>query len=511
MATTIAALPCDLLGVLFSNLRFADRLVCRAVCKRWHELLKESVYWRELDVSAAALRVRPAVGSWRHVDLSFLAHACSLSSTQLDTLDLSGYDLTFDYGGASSSLTLKCTELAALVVQLPSLRKLSIDWLADAHEDSEDDELSPVPGRPKPAFLSGLLAAGPQLRELHCSANVLADVESCLTLLRREPPFAVVQLQNAFVWFDPHADPAESHALVRAVCAAFPSQTSLRGLELGNSQLNAPGLLAHVVDCVIAAKLPGLRLATCTLPEDDDVTAAELARLLRGGLACFSMQHGLSMRTFSATNVVGSALGASRTLTVLRLMANLHYVPASTSGQEDGVKDGFATADALLAPLIGHPTLVELDLELGLIDNSIDSILRIRFLPHRVGRLLARIVAADAPCLTSLSVRNTELGDFSAPLMEALACNTHLRTLDLQHTGASDALLKSVLLPALRRNTGLRQLRLCGDPDILRAVDAVLARRQGGAAPPALRRSARKAVASGLAPPRRRSETRQAA
>jgi len=502
MATTIAALPCDTLGLLFSFLCFADRLLCRAVCKRWHELLKESVYWRELDVSAAALRVRPAAGSWRHVDSAFLERACGLSGTQLVALDLSGYDLTFDYGGASSSLTLKCAELAALVSQRPSLRKLSIDWLSDAHEDSEDDEVLPVPGRPKPAFLSGLLAAGPQLRELHCSANVLADDESCLALLRREPPFAVVQLQHVFVWFDPHADPVESHALVRAVCAAFPSQTSLRGLELGNSQLDAPGLLAHVVDCVLAAKLPGLRLATCALPEDDDETAAELARLLRGGLASFSMQHCLSMRTFSATTVFGSALGASRTLTVLRLLANIHYVPALTNGQEDGEENGFATAHALLAPLIGHPTLVELDLALGMMCD-IDSFLRIHFLPRHAGRLLARIVAADAPCLTSLSVRYTEMGDFSAPLIQALAGNTHLRTLNLQHTGASDPLLKSVLLPALRRNTGLRQLRLCGDPDVLRAVDAELAGRGGGAAPPALRRSARKAEASGSAPPLR--------
>ena len=75
-----------------------------------------------------------------------------------------------------------------------------------------------------------------------------------------------------------------------------------------------------------------------------------------------------------------------------------------------------------------------------------------------VGGLLGAIVAADAP-LQALRIVGCELGDVGmGPLVAALPRNTHLRALECRFNDMSAAFTRDMLLPAVRENTGLREL-----------------------------------------------------
>jgi hypothetical protein len=296
-----------------------------------------------------------------------------------------------------------------------------------------------------------------------------------LRLLRGEQPFAAVQLFKAFVWFDPADDPAESEATTRAICAALPaaSSASTLCLELGNAQLDVPGLLAHVVDCALASRLRGVRLATCSLPDAAE-TATQLVRLLDGGVQSLSVQHGLARGVDpAATAVLCAALARSRCLSCFKLRTT--------------VQRAYATSvESVVSSLMDHPTLTELELELHNVDKPASRL---------VGRSIGRLIEANAPQLRSLSLAWTELdGDASVAIIAAaLARNTHLRSLDLRHMGYSDAFLRKTLLPAIRLNTGICLLRVTSiDPAVHALFTRVMRLRAAGL--PSVRRSERHAL-----------------
>ena len=73
---------------------------------------------------------------------------------------------------------------------------------------------------------------------------------------------------------------------------------------------------------------------------------------------------------------------------------------------------------------------------------------------------LAALVAADAPTLEELNCSDDALGDAGlAPIVEALACNNHLHTLDISKNDASDP-FKRVLRALLAKHASLRELQL---------------------------------------------------
>jgi hypothetical protein len=75
-------------------------------------------------------------------------------------------------------------------------------------------------------------------------------------------------------------------------------------------------------------------------------------------------------------------------------------------------------------------------------------------------------VAANAPALQLLDVSSCELGDDGlGPLVDALAINTHLRTLECEANNLSAVFARKRLLPAVVTNTSLRRLRLLVDEE----------------------------------------------
>lgn len=86
-----------------------------------------------------------------------------------------------------------------------------------------------------------------------------------------------------------------------------------------------------------------------------------------------------------------------------------------------------------------------------------------------MGASLGALVAAHATALTSLDVggqanhQQASLGEAGLrALVLALPSNTHLRRLDISHNGLGDGFARDVLLPAVRANSSLRELKAFG-------------------------------------------------
>jgi Ran GTPase-activating protein (RanGAP) involved in mRNA processing and transport len=136
-----------------------------------------------------------------------------------------------------------------------------------------------------------------------------------------------------------------------------------------------------------------------------------------------------------AAALLGDAFRANTSLTALSLTGNCLW-------------DNPAAGAVLCAALTGHPRLHTIDLS----GNHVHG--------NAVERAaLGALVAANAPALQQLNVSNCLLRDAGlGPLVEALRHNTHLRVLNCDENGMSEAFARRRLLPAVRANTGLRTL-----------------------------------------------------
>ncbi len=212
------------------------------------------------------------------------------------------------------------------------------------------------------------------------------------------------------------------------------------------------------MDAALVRRLTSVALQECKLSPG---SVPALVRLVGGGaLAELDIcGDGRALLDVPAALALGNALRASSTLTVV----SLAYVALG------GV---FAAAAALLRALTGHPSLRSLDICCFFGDDPEDQ--------DAAGALLAALVMANAPALTALNVSFCRLGDAGLrPLLNALPANTHLRKLSCR--GASDALVRDVLLPAVRANTSLRELgigrRRESEPAAAREALALVQRR----------------------------------
>ena len=105
---------------------------------------------------------------------------------------------------------------------------------------------------------------------------------------------------------------------------------------------------------------------------------------------------------------------------------------------------------ALLGGLVAHCSLRSLDLSHTVLE--IDA---------AAGAALAALLAADAPALTDLGVANCNLGAAGlGALIDALPRNSHLRELDIRNNTVPAGFMRARLLPAVRGNTSLRDLRV---------------------------------------------------
>jgi hypothetical protein len=105
-----------------------------------------------------------------------------------------------------------------------------------------------------------------------------------------------------------------------------------------------------------------------------------------------------------------------------------------------------------MCALTGHPRLQQLDLSWN-------------WPPHggvqaaEAGAALAALLLVNAPTLQTLDIQGSRLGDAGmGPVVEALRHNTHLTKLNCSYNNMREAFARDELLPAVRANTGLREL-----------------------------------------------------
>ena len=199
-----------------------------------------------------------------------------------------------------------------------------------------------------------------------------------------------------------------------AFAAAVAAHESLKKLDLQHMHL-APGVNA-LVDAAAERRISWLTIEACEL---DAATVPALARLLqRGSLTRLEVTcHGFPHAQDESLPLLCAALHECRTLTHLRLLLN---PPTGVSRR---------AVTELLDAAATLPALSELDLRGSYVQDL-----------AAFGHALGWLLRANLPSLHTLDVSHCRLGDEGlAPLIDGLAANTHLRTLQCDMNWASDA------------------------------------------------------------------------
>jgi hypothetical protein len=286
-----------------------------------------------------------------------------------------------------------------------------------------------------------VLRAAPQLQELR--TNVTAPVREAVRVLRNEAPFGPLRVHNLNV--------AKEHAVAEeeedheeegaddllALVAAMRQHASLEGVCLHGVPLATPAVLDAFIDAMLDRRLSELAMNRCSL---SPACAPPLTRLL-GSAALkdlWIVHDGSPLLDAPAAAMLADALRANTTLRIFKLdMVNIWRDVAA----------GVAVVRALMA----HPSLQVLSLFQNQ-PQTIDA-------ATAAGAALGALVAANAPALQELHVSCCALGDAGlAPLLDALASNTHLRTLHCENNAMSPAFARDAFLPAIRANGSLREL-----------------------------------------------------
>ena len=411
-------IPLALVLHIFSLLPADLRLRCAEVCRGWRATVALPALWRRLDLSdtSGVTRTTPA-----------LMHAAvARASSALTVLDLS-----FEAFDAPNEL---CAALcASSAVQEIHLTR----WQLYVNE------------------VTAMVAAAPQLRELHAAIMCESDAtDAAAALLEGRAPFAPLRLQELVLnghEARPNAVLPSAVALALADARLQPDLTSVR---LSSVNLRAALEFDALADAVVARpRLTKLIFEGCELPH---AAAPVLARALRGSaLAHLELDSVTSfLDVAGGAALLGDALHATSTLTVLVLRQLIE--PA-------------ASLTPILRSLVGHRSLRVLDLGGTSLGDA------------TAAAALAALLAADAPALTELVLEFCFMGEAGlGQLCDALRRNSHLRLLDIRDNDVPAAFFRDRLLPAVCANTSLRELRLYGtslgddDEDDEAALEAAL-------------------------------------
>jgi hypothetical protein len=411
-APALQSLPPALAGLILSLLPVHTRLLCRAVCARWRALASAPELYRDVSLT----RGLGGVPNRTATD-ALLAAVAAAAAGGLRRLDVRGCSGITAEGvaaavGASGSNGSLGTVLVG-VRQSSLFAELADAWRADAIE--------------------GLLrASGPGLRQLSARTVAAGCVDGARRVLRRDAPFAPLTLRCLHV---PAGGAPEAAMLALAEDLATASG-HVAQIYICPAALSAASLDA-LVDAAAAARLRGVHLAHCAFaPAAAASTLRALARLVAAGCSRVTVSRSELPPGAPPADVAAfaAALAASRHLTGLNLRTFFAHNEAA--------------ATVVLAALEGHPSLRKLDCSArGPADAA------------ALGAALARLIAADAPALASLTASHCRLGDAGlGPLCDALPANTHLRELRISGNHCSAAFARERLLPAARANAGLRVL-----------------------------------------------------
>jgi hypothetical protein len=432
-SSALSPLPLPLVLHIFSLLPADVRARAACVCRGWRVTLDEVSLWTRLNLSpSSGVRVR--------VTDAVLADAAAKARGQLAALDVSECArLTFD------------ALLAVVRANAGALRELRVGTRAYNGQTL------------KAEHAESLCLAAPQLTACHAELNHWSSFDDARRMLRNEPPFEPLRLRSLLINFKGEEDEA---SVVGAV-ADLAAHASLKHVWLGDGPPALAVALDAVMDAALAREWNSFGFVNCSL---SPASAPALARLLSGGalteLAVEEM--GQQLLDAPAAALLGDALRANATLTKLSLTnLDLWHDP-----------DAAAT---LLSALTAHHSMRNINVWQNpvLDENALAA-----------GTALGALIAANASALTELDMSQNDLGDAGLrPLLDALPHNTHLRELDVSDNGMSEAFARDVLLPAVRANTGLRELTMDDDDDgaaqecaFRREAQALLAARRAAAA-----------------------------
>jgi hypothetical protein len=273
------------------------------------------------------------------------------------------------------------------------------------------------------AQLQHVLAAAPRMQTL--TAAVDGQCKELLFVLRNDPPFGPLRVTNLRFFCDAEATAADMLAFAAAVAA----HQSLTRLTVSWAYSGRETLYA-LIDAAASWRVVSLMLDRCTL-DADSVTA--LARLLK----LSSLTHlGFFFFVFldaqeACMLELYAALRECHTLTDLTLSFDSFAYDVANRQPVAELLDAAAALPALAW------------LEVNWTDAQ-------HAYAAAYGRAIGALLAANPPSLRTLIVEDCVLGDEGmAPLLDGLAANTHLRTLECQRNSLSEAFKRDRLLPAL--------------------------------------------------------------
>jgi len=440
---------------IFGRLSLDDRVRCLGVSKAWRNRLRSPdarSLWSRLDVSPASGLPRLRSGAME--GLLRVASRVAALNGGVEILDCTGTQLT-----PYRLLWYVIPELARS--NAGSLRELRVSQVG-CNFDLE--------------HALDVLRAAPQLRLLEADLMVNPGEEAQLATLGT---FAAARVRtlSAYPHYQGMLPPAFVAACLRelrdnSACA------SLHGLYIGFGGFADVTALRSVVDACISHRIASLSLANGTLCDGADALPL-LTRLLQAGHLLELCLADVSDRRMDgppfqllngepgAVGAFADALRQSRIIDLRMRGVQLWAVPAN--------------ARTVMAALTGHPTLRSLSI-------SFNELSKKKACIAAAGDTLAALLAADAPALLSLRLKNCDLDwRVLGPLFGALAANSHLRALECAQflDGViTAAQAQTKVVPAVRACAALRRVGWdgdrCGVPGIEALVDRFLDRRADG-------------------------------
>ena len=392
-------LPLPLALRIFSLLPADQRLRAAEVSRGWRATVAMPALWTRLDLS-------PASGVVQRNLAALLRAAVARAGDALIVINLSGTSIRTDVVHAALRSASRVEE-----VDLRDTRSIGV------------------------VALAALLAAAPQLRV--CHADVYCDLAGAVALFEARALFAPLRIHALDLR---GADGTLPPDLALALADAR-LQPDLAHVDLHFADLRAPAAFDAVADAVVARqRLCQLRLFDCRL---SPAVAPALARALRGGalteLDIFKC-NGQFVDESSAA-VLCDALRADSTLTSLRLH-DCNAPPLAAPA-----------VAAILGGLVAHRSLRVLNLSFTRLEMDAAAC-----------AALGALIAADAPALAQLYMQLCGLGEAGlGALLDALPSNNHLRVLSIRNNDVPAGFMAAHLLPAVRGNTSLRDLRADAD------------------------------------------------
>jgi hypothetical protein len=417
-----ARLPPEVAHVIYSKLPVDTRLLCCGVSRGWRDALKDYRLWQDLDLTVAPDRGNVGFPPKSGVLQSVLRQAHG----HLRALNLTGWK-------GDDILTMFHILLAAAKMNARTLVSLRVPQVFLNLKETES-----------------LLQAAPQLGELECTGYCSSN--EARRMLGNEKLHC-----NCFLIRDDFADVLNATELAAAI-------ESHAWLETVKFQVNLSSVfrLDTIVSAAIQKRLTKVEFGFCRLTQ---ASLPSLARLLtHGNVIDFNIRNEMPLFSLNVVDPFCNALRVSRLVKLSLAETHFWRHPAG--------------ALAVLDAIHGHSTLRELDLS----HNPENSYSR-EYERESFGQAMKELVG-EGSTLEKLNLDYCYWDDARArALFQGVATSTRLRSLSIYASGVSPDCAVSYVLPAVRANTSLRELRMTGlgrGEAILEAEAVVRARNNTG-------------------------------